>query len=823
MPKNEKSGKKITAADKKATGTEIGRTGTSNFSGIIQEEYLGKLAGTRAMRTYDEMRRSDATVDAGIQAVTLPIRRANWYVEPASEDKQDVEMAEFVQNNLMEYMTITWDDFLRQALLNIVFGVSIFEKVFEIKTIDGKDMICWRKFSPRMPSTITAWQLKNKEDGVIQNTTEGGEVEIPMDKLLVFCNDKEGDNWWGISKLRKAYKPWYIKSNLEKIDAIAHERQGLGLPSVKLGENASPEEIAKATTVLSAMSAHEEGYLIQPANMNVEFMDMKASGTKDAARAIGYHDRQILKAFLAQFINLGSDASGSRALSEDQTTLFLQSIEAIADGIKDVINKYGIKQLIDMNWDGVSKYPKLQHSGIAREDIDKLSTTYQRLTQSGGLKAEDGDNAYWRKKLGLPEANEEEEPAKEEKEEIEETAKDLGLPEDAKKKVENAETIRKAISLRVLSIPTNDERIEYLREKIGQASRFAEKNPRWKTVVRVLHGSLRELNGHSFREENDFKGWRELRFSEKKVSLSRIQDFINKGEAAFIDEANAALKETGEEFLNRLTVAVQSGDMQKVRDLEMSHYNDYKAVIRASIDKAFDFGKNNASNEMAVKTPGNPTGLAQQLDVIADTIATMHHYKIESEAKLAITNQLTKFSEKFGEKEIAALSAAASIIASTTGSIVEDTAAIIIASSINKGRALVFDKNVDKIYALQRSEILDEATCNFCLSIDGRVVKPDDSIAKESVFHSNCRGIWVEILKDEEELPDIKGVPQSIRDRIGDSVNEIVQPKTPIVKKESLAAQAIAKKKDKKASEKADDPSQFGECGGRPHRHGFDK
>ena len=814
-----------TAADKKkATGAEIGRTGTSNFSGIIQSEYLGKLSGMNAMKTYDEMRRSDSTVDAGIQAVSLPIRRANWYVEPASEDKQDVEMADFIHDNLMEFMSITWDDFLRQALLNIVFGVSVFEKVFEIRNIDGKDMICWRKFAPRMATTIQRWELKSGEDGIVQNTNEGGEVEIPMEKLLVFCNDKEGDNWWGISKLRKAYKPWYIKSNLEKIDAIAHERQGLGLPSVKLDANASPEEIAKAVTVLQAMSAHEEGYLIQPANLNVEFMDMKASGTKDAARAIGYHDRQILKAFLAQFINLGSDASGSRALSEDQTTLFLQSIEAIADGIKDVINKYAVKQLIDMNWDGVSIYPKLQHSGIAREDIDKLSTTYQRLTQSGGIKAEPGDNAHWRKKLGLPEATEEEEPAKEEKEEIEETAKDLGLPEDAKKKVENAESIRKAISLRVLSIPTNDARIEYLREKIGQASRFAEKYPeKWNTVVRVLHASLREITGYSFLEENDFKGWRELRFSEKKVSLSKIQDFINKGEAAFTDEANAFLKTAGEEFLNRLTAAVQKGDMQKVRDLEMSHYAEYKAIIRLAINKAFDFGKNNASNEMAVKTPGNPTGLAQQLDVIADTIATMHHYKIESEAKLAITNQLTKFSEKFGEKEIAALSAAASIIASTSGSIVQDTAAIIIASSINKGRALVFEQNADKIHALQRSEILDEATCNFCLSIDGRVVKPDDSIAKESVFHSNCRGIWVEILKDEEELPDIGGVPQSIRDRIGDSVNEIVQPKNPIVKKDGLAAQLLARKKDKKASEKADHPSQFGECGGGTYRQGFDK
>lgn len=41
-----------------------------------------------------------------------------------------------------------------------------------------------------------------------------------------------------------------------------------------------------------------------------------------------------------------------------------------------------------------------------------------------------------------------------------------------------------------------------------------------------------------------------------------------------------------------------------------------------------------------------------------------------------------------------------------------------------------------------------------------------------TIFHSNCRGIGVAIPKDEEELPKILGVPQSLRD-----VNDLIQPK----------------------------------------------
>jgi hypothetical protein len=40
-------------------------------------------------------------------------------------------------------------------------------------------------------------------------------------------------------------------------------------------------------------------------------------------------------------------------------------------------------------------------------------------------------------------------------------------------------------------------------------------------------------------------------------------------------------------------------------------------------------------------------------------------------------------------------------------------------------------------------------------------------------------------MKDEAELPKISGVPKSVRDRIGDTVNDVEQPKTPITKKNS--------------------------------------
>ena len=62
-----KSVVRTTAAEAKPPkvkkGLEIGDSGTPMFSGVINDEYNTKLAGTAGITVYDEMRRSDGTVE----------------------------------------------------------------------------------------------------------------------------------------------------------------------------------------------------------------------------------------------------------------------------------------------------------------------------------------------------------------------------------------------------------------------------------------------------------------------------------------------------------------------------------------------------------------------------------------------------------------------------------------------------------------------------------------------------------------------------------------------------------------------------------------
>lgn len=790
----------------KAKGIELGDTGTSKYQGFIYEEEVSKLRDVEGIKIYDEMRKSDGTVKAAVLACTLPIQRAKWYVSPASDDEADQKVKEFVEHALFDWQTIGFPDILRQALLSLPFGVMLFEKVFETQQHEGQTYITWKKLAPRLPKSIHSWQTSTGEEGVQQRRTDGKLVDIPMEKLLVFVNEKEGDNWWGTSILRAAYKHWYYKAGFYKIDAIAFERQGLGIPYAKLAANATPSDKANAESVLKEMRAHQKNWVTFEEGHEVGFLDMKAGTLRDPSTSIAHHNREIVKSVLAQFLELGSTDSGSRALSTDQTDIFLQAIESFATMICDVFNTYAIPQLVDLNFD-VKEYPYLQFTGISRTDVQILSTAFQTLVNTGAVKVGENDEEYFRELLNLPERDmsdyledgeapkPEEKPEEDtidEEDEQDETLKDIGMDKfsDALKKKEspNRVDILAAIKHQVRASDKGAVMASLGRNiSMLKHSSLSKKYPGFSNLL--SYEFKHELAGMKKFEEGDFKSFRKLTFAEKKVDFNSIQKTLDQLEASLDSETKALLNEEREKFINRMTRALQKGDKAGVKDAEVKAVNAYAKILKTKMREAFEYGKNNAAKEMGVAAPATPSSVISQIDIQSQAIAELHVAQIQSEAKTKMVEALNK-----GQSTAQAAAVADAAMAAKIAQLSKDTAAISMAGYVNNGRNMLFETHQDKIYALQRSEILDSATCNYCLSVDGRIVERDDPFAKNTIFHSGCRGIWVEILIDEEELPPIGGIPTSIRDRFGDAINDLIQPKSPQTSKGSLARKEVERR-----------------------------
>ena len=401
-----------TVADRAQLKEELGATGTFLFGGFIRSEDPNpEMDGQTAIKNYDMMRRSDSQVHAALEVVKLPIRTADYEIDPSDpNDPEALAYAKFAEWALFERMG-TWDDLIRQALLMLDFGFMLFEKVWTVEEAgEYAGNIVLHKLASRPPKTI--WQWFTDEDGALlsikQLAVKAGSyqfLDIPSSKLVRFTFNQEGDNFLGISMLRSAYPHWLIKKNLYVIDAIRAQRYGVGIPRAKLKEGYRPTEEDKdaIATMLMGLSSHQHGYLIQPSQMEVDILVPQGTrGGVDIMSSVNHQNEQITRNILAQFLDMGGKSQGgSRALGASAMDFFLNAIESIATQICDVLNKQVIKDLIEMNF-ATEKFPRLRVAGIKEDDVQALCEAASKLAAGGFLTPDPKTENTFRTRLDLP-------------------------------------------------------------------------------------------------------------------------------------------------------------------------------------------------------------------------------------------------------------------------------------------------------------------------------------------------------------------------------------------------------------------------------------
>lgn len=773
---------------------ELGDSGTRLIHGIITEEYNPTLQGIQGVKVFDEMRKNDGTVRAAMLACTLPIRRAHWFVNPSTDTDQDKEIANFVEHALFDWLEdMNWDDVVRQALLMLAFGVMLFEKVYGTYDHDGKTYVTLKKLAPRLPKSILMWELVDHTFGIQQIRQDGVLAQIPGSKLLIFVNEREGDNWWGTSMLRGAYKHWYYKDNFYKIDAVAFERQGLGVPKITMPTGYTESDERKAVQAMQNLRANENAYLVLPTGYEAEFMDMGGKTTRDPTNSINHHNKEILQSVLAQFLELGANksGSGSRALSQDHSDLFLKALESIANTIISEINKNLIPELVDMNFNDVTVYPKLDYSGITKVDVSALGTAYSQLVTAGAITPTDDDQQYIRAAMGLPPRTQEDIDAAAEQEPTDEEQVDHAdiendgepAPKGPQADAQNKKTVDNASKKAAKPAPTPADKKKTDTAASKKKSKASEH----------IHAPA----PRTFDDGKGFMSWRPLTFAESKVSFDKLQKTMDAMEENFTVEAKKLLTDAKDSFMAKLHAAIDAGDNKAITALEVKFVSDYKQIVKDAMKKAYEYGKVNVSDEMGILAPANTAESLAHIDMMADTIANKTASDLEAKAKISTANAL--------KKNISILQTVGTIDLALEEAIdkaVNTTAGIIVGQSINNGRNDVFARNRSMIYALQRSEVLDERTCDFCLSMDGLIIDPTDDWASTDVFHGNCRGIWVEILNDEDNKPEVTGVDEELGSYYGGQPNALVQPPKPILQPNSPAQAEVDRRAAEKASKK---------------------
>lgn len=713
-----------------------GFTGTTIYSGYIQEEGLTALQGLDAVETWDEMRRGDAQIKMILSAIKNPVRSAKYIFSAKEDSEKSKEIADFLNNIFFSGRFFPWHDFLTEALTYLEFGFSVHEYYFKAhkdKEFGQYHTIAGLSF--RKQSTISRWLLNQEKKlyGIEQtgfgDTVIGGAntVIIPSDRLIILSNDKEGDNYEGISILRSCYGAWSRKNLDLKLKSIGNEKAAIGIPCGKYPKGQETgDQRAKFEAMLSNFAIHESSYLMYPDGYEIDVKKIDFDAEK-LISSINYEDTQISKSMLLQFLELGQSGNGGAySLGQDQSDLALSSFQYIGETIANKISKVAEK-LVEINYGSLEDMPYVTVSGINNKAGSELANVIKTMIDARIIRPDDTLESFVRDNYNLPQAELTREEDEEYKKSLMPKENTFENPFDKKEDLEE-EKKPKAQEKKLSDESQNVEPSKFYRDltKFEQGINFSEIKNEFEfetdRLARTIKARVIAMSEKTLRD---------VEIIMKKNPNNRVgavADYV-------VDERN--MKKV---LIEAMADIVATGAEQARRDLETKL--DKTVKLAEDWKRNLEFLPKNVRNGLLVQA-----GI--QANKHASDIKRIIAFGTMSGDEAGLSNQqiIKKIDDGLGSYAISA--------------VIENVARTITSQCINRGRqGYMFDQdNLDQIQGFQYSAILDDSTTDLCLSLDGKIFSKNDVDSQQLMppNHYGCRSILIPITVN-EEMPKPTGL-----------------------------------------------------------------
>jgi hypothetical protein len=384
--------------------------------GLLQEaEYATAWRWPTTVDTVDRMR-NDSQVEALYAAINLSVRRRRWLLDPndappeivdalASDLGLPVRGDDRDRTRGRTSGAFSWDDHLQHALLALLYGSYYFEIVGHVDDAAGGDGL-WHldKLAPRPPRTILRIiaDPTGELESIVQWVSRAGAPAdpLPAGVLVPYVWDREGADWYGRSVLRAIHREFDIKDRLIKVDAVKHQRNGMGVPiphvtDQSVGKAAQGEALKMA----SALRAGEEAGGVAPYGIDMRILGVQGN-LPDTLASIREHNEAMARRFHAMFMMLGQTSHGSRALGEQFVDFFALNTDGWAGWLGGAFTQSLIERWVTWNYGPDERAPRL----VSERDETPEIAVADILTavQSGALTADAGLEQWLRDRYGLP-------------------------------------------------------------------------------------------------------------------------------------------------------------------------------------------------------------------------------------------------------------------------------------------------------------------------------------------------------------------------------------------------------------------------------------
>jgi hypothetical protein len=344
------------------------------------------------------------------QVLTLPVRGAPRTIEPAKGDKGE---AEFIQSVLMTPdeaggMKTPISQLVGQITTAQIFRRSFFEKTFKLRESDGK--IIYDKVAYRPPATCQARFNDRTGEGngfrqqvwlfggnlmLSSKQKVPGYVDIPKIRSYIYTHGQHREPLTGVSEMETAY--WCYSTMAKLLFLWMNFLEGMAMQRLVVYGNDQPEATARADDISQLRGSGVVG-LIHPVDGQKTFEALPSAADAGAqfAACMTFLENWMASSVLAGFLQLsGAAAKGTRAgggasagsygMSEDQSSYYLASREAVATEIADSISHDLIRPLVTLNFGADAAFPSWKFGPLQEAMTAVLFTMFGQMAAAPKL------------------------------------------------------------------------------------------------------------------------------------------------------------------------------------------------------------------------------------------------------------------------------------------------------------------------------------------------------------------------------------------------------------------------------------------------------
>lgn len=393
---------------------ELGVGGTQVFGGyLIENEKDAALKGTERYKTFSDLLANVAIIAASVRLFVGMVGNAEWKFEPANDSEEALKLAEQTEELLTMRMRTPWNRVVRRLAMFKMYGFALAEWIAQ-RMDDGR--IGFRDVRSRPQITIERWLIDPHGEvlGFVQTDPQTGkEFAIPRAKVVYVVDDALNDSPQGLGLFRHIVDSGKRLRRLFQMEGYGYEADMRGIPigRAPLAEldnmvQAKKMTKAKAQELLDGMQDFLENHIKNPAlglmvdstpyrntgeqravastpQWDVSLLDGGTYSLEHIHEAIVRTQREMARVFGTEHMMLGENSSGSRALSQDKTTMFGLLVNDALTTIREQVDDDLVRPLFDLNgWDQGLR-PTLKTDTQVFRNVQELTAAIRDLATAG--------------------------------------------------------------------------------------------------------------------------------------------------------------------------------------------------------------------------------------------------------------------------------------------------------------------------------------------------------------------------------------------------------------------------------------------------------